>query len=54
MLADEDDDQGPDWQQSHVDSTDKYQDIKDWEDLVQSIDTIEKGSDSKLLVYMTM
>lgn len=45
---------GPDWQSTHVDSFDKYEDVADWEDLVASVDTIEKGSNNELLVYLTM
>ena len=53
-ASDDEDDGVPDFNKSHVGSSDKYQDVKDWEEIVQSIDTIEKGSDSKLMVYLTM
>jgi hypothetical protein len=43
-----------DFVKTHVDSIDKYADVKNWEKLVAEIDTIERGSDHKLLVYMTM
>ena len=39
---------------SHPDDLDKYMDIADWEDLVASIDTVERGSDDTLIVYVTM
>ena len=48
------DDLGPDFVTTHVDSVDKYAEIKDWEKLVMEVDTIERGSDNQLLVYMTM
>lgn len=48
------DDLGPDFVKTHVDSVDKYAEIKDWEKLVMEVDTIERGSDNQLLVYMTM
>jgi hypothetical protein len=51
---DEDEDLGPDFVKTHVDSIEKYADVKDWEKLVKEIDTIERGSDNKLLVFMTM
>lgn len=44
----------PAFERSHVDSSDKYQDVKEWEEIVQSVDTIEKGSDGRLMVYLTM
>ena len=50
----EDDGMGADFVKTHVDSIDKYADIKDWEKLIAEVDTIERGSDNKLLVYMTM
>lgn len=39
---------------THVDSIEKYQDVKDWEDLVKQVDTVERSSDNKLIVYVTM
>lgn len=51
---DEDDGMGADFVKTHVDSIDKYADVKDWEKVVKEIDTIERGSDNKLLVFMTM
>lgn len=43
-----------DFVKTHIDNIDKYADVKDWEKVVAEIDTIERGSDNKLLVYMTM
>ena len=40
--------------QTHVDAMDKYEDVKSWEDLVESVDTIERGNDGELKVYLTM
>jgi hypothetical protein len=45
---------GDDFVKTHVDSIDKYANVKNWEDLVAEVDTIERGPDDKLLVYMTM
>lgn len=50
----DDDGMGADFVKTHVDSIDKYADVKDWEKVVAEIDTIERGSDNKLLVFMTM
>ena len=33
---------------------DRYEDIQSWEELVESVDTIERGADGTLKVYMTM
>jgi hypothetical protein len=50
----EEEDMGDDFVKTHVDSIDKYANVKNWEDLVAEVDTIERGPDNKLLVYMTM
>ena len=50
----EEDDVGDDFVKTHVDSIDKYANVKNWEDLVAEVNTIERGPDNKLLVYMTM
>jgi len=50
----EEEDAGDDFVKTHVDSIDKYANIKDWEKCVAEIDTIERGPDNKLLVFMTM
>lgn len=42
------------YEDSHQDDLSKYLDVEDWEELVQSVDTIERGEDDTLLVYMTM
>jgi chromobox protein 1 len=47
-------DVGDDFVKTHVDSVDKYADVKDWENLIMEVDTIERGSENQLLVYMTM
>lgn len=39
---------------TYQDDLSKYLDVEDWEDLVQSIDTMERGPDGTLLVFMTM
>ena len=43
-----------DFEDTHVDSMDKYERLDTWEDKVQQIDTIERSSSGGLLVYMTM
>lgn len=53
-TEEEEDDDAFEFSESHVDSIEKYKDIQDWEDLVKSVDTIERGSDKKLMVYLTM
>ena len=50
----EEDDIAEDYEETHVDSMDKYEDVRDWEDLVASVDTIERGKEDQLMVFMTM
>ncbi|ORY29693.1 hypothetical protein BCR39DRAFT_168420 [Naematelia encephala] len=50
---DEFDDDVPEFEATHVDSMDNYEDVRDWEELVKTVDTIEKTSDG-LVVYMTI
>lgn len=46
---------GPDFDSTHVDSDEKYKDVADWEELVKTVDTIERsGSGQELMVYLTM
>lgn len=42
------------FQLSHVDPMDAYKDLADWEDKVASIETIERGANNNLVVYMVM
>lgn len=35
-------------------SLDKYNDLKSWENVVQSIETVEQGEGGQLIVYATM
>jgi len=44
----------PGYDETHDDDLAKYLKIEDWEDLVASVDTIERGQDETLIVYMTM
>ena len=44
----------PGFDESHVDSVEKYKDVADWETKVLSIDTIERSNDGVLQIYMTM
>jgi len=44
----------PGYDETHNDDLQKYLDVEDWEDLVASVDTIERGHDETLIVYMTM
>jgi hypothetical protein len=43
-----------DYFESHVDPMTKYEDVEDWEELVASVDSVERGSDGELMVYLTM
>ncbi|OCF75710.1 hypothetical protein I204_03002 [Kwoniella mangroviensis CBS 8886] len=54
QKADEDDEELPEFEISHVDSTAKYEDVPDWEDTVTSVDTIERSSKDELVIYLTM
>lgn len=48
-------DDTPGYNETHTaDLLQKYMAVPDWEDLVASIDTIERGEDDTLIVYMTM
>jgi len=47
-------DDTPGYGETHTADLQKYMDVEDWEDLVASIDTIERGDDETLLVYITM
>ena len=56
---DEEEEEGPDFGDTHVDSLEKYKDVGDWEELVQSIDTIERtagdgDNEGMLMIYLTM
>lgn len=39
---------------THKDSSDPFKDVQDWETLIKQIDTVERGSDGNIIVYMTM
>ncbi|GMK55883.1 hypothetical protein CspeluHIS016_0209390 [Cutaneotrichosporon spelunceum] len=39
---------------THNDPFDKFMDIPDWEPLVKQVDTMERGSNGKLAVFLTM
>lgn len=42
------------YSESHVDPMTKYEDVEDWEELVASIDSVERGSENELMAYITM
>ena len=48
------DDDMPDDDETHVDAVDTCNDVDAWENLVESIETIERGPDGGLKVYMTL
>ena len=50
----EEEDDVPDLEMTHADSIEKYEDVRDWEELVVSVETIERGKGNELLVYLTM
>jgi hypothetical protein len=52
--AEEEEEDELDFDTTHVDSMEKYKDIADWEEKVESVDTIDRGSDGVLIVYLTM
>jgi hypothetical protein len=39
---------------THRDTVDKYKDIASWEDLVKTVDTVERNHHNELSVYITM
>lgn len=39
---------------THTDSADKFMDVADWEPIVKQVDSIERGSNNDLAVYLTM
>lgn len=51
---DEPEDEEPRYSQTHVDDINKYEDVDDWEPLVESVDTIVNNERGNLLVYLTM
>jgi hypothetical protein len=51
---DEPEEEEPRYSQTHVDDINKYEDIDDWEPLVESVDTIVNNEQGHLLVYLTM
>jgi hypothetical protein len=44
----------PRYADTHVDSSERYDDVENWEKLVEQIDTIERADSGDLCVYMTM
>jgi len=50
----DDDDEMPGYDETHDDDLNKYLDVQNWEGLVASVDTIERGQDETLIVYMAM
>ncbi len=40
--------------ETHMDPMDAYKDLADWEDKVATIETIERGANNNLVVYMIM
>lgn len=48
------DDSTVNFEDTHKDSSDKFMDVADWEPLVKSVDTVERGSNDELLIYLTM
>ncbi|WWD19298.1 hypothetical protein CI109_103756 [Kwoniella shandongensis] len=54
IPVEDSEDEAPEYEDTHVDSTEKYKDIVNWEDCVQGIDTIERNSKDELMIYVTM
>lgn len=54
VSDDEPDEDEPRYSQTHVDGISKYEDIMDWEPLVETVDTIVNNARGQLLVYLTM
>ncbi|EKD02210.1 hypothetical protein A1Q2_03572 [Trichosporon asahii var. asahii CBS 8904] len=42
------------YEQTYTDGIGRYDDVKDWEKVVESIDTVERNSENSLIVYLTM
>ncbi len=53
-AVEDDEDEEDGFELTHVDEVDKYADVISWEELVESVDTIERGNDGVLKVYFTM
>lgn len=54
---DEDAEEEPNYipfESSHPDSLDKYMDVQDWEELVESVDTVERNEKGDLTAFVTM
>lgn len=48
------DDAAIEYEQTYTDGIGRYDDVKDWEKVVESIDTVERNSENSLIVYLTM
>ena len=53
-MEDDEEEEEIGFDETHIDSMDKYKDVSNWEKLIESVDTIERGSDGVLKVYLTM
>lgn len=42
------------YEQTYTDGIGRYDDVKDWEKVVERIDTVERNSENSLIVYLTM
>lgn len=42
------------YETTYTDGIGRYDDVKNWEKVVESIDTVERTSDNSLIVYLTM
>ncbi|WRT68660.1 uncharacterized protein IL334_005639 [Kwoniella shivajii] len=53
-AEEEDEEEVWEFETTHIDSAAKYEDIPDWENTVQSVDTIDRSSENELVIYLTM
>ncbi|KAK8854566.1 hypothetical protein IAR55_003305 [Kwoniella newhampshirensis] len=54
IPVEDSEEEAPEYEDTHVDSTEKYKEIIDWEEVVAGIDTIERNSKDELMIYVTM
>lgn len=52
--AESEDEPAIEYEQTYTDGIGRYDDVKDWEKVVESIDTVERNSENSLIVYVTM
>lgn len=53
-VPQEDEPELGEYAKAHKASMDAYKDLEDWEDQIHSVETVERGANNNLMVYMIM